>query len=77
MYLLDAGGELLALPAEWTDVVAPDTFVVVSAGRSPFHIADLLELAGLVEELAARDSAVSRRLRRDCRQDYAVRPARL
>ena len=53
-YLVDAGGELVSLPAEWTDVVAPDTFVVLSAGRSPFHVADLLELAHLVEELAAR-----------------------
>jgi len=47
-YLVDAGGELVSLPAEWTDVVAPDTFVVVSAGRSPFHVADLIELADLV-----------------------------
>ena len=54
MYLLDAGGELVSLPAEWTDVVVPDLFVVVAAGRSPFHVADLLELARLVEELAAR-----------------------
>jgi hypothetical protein len=54
VYLVDAGGELVSLPAKWTDVVAPDTFVVVSAGRSPFHVADLLELSHLVEELAAR-----------------------
>ncbi len=35
----------------WTDVVAGDPFVVVSAGRSPFRTADLLELAELVGEL--------------------------
>ena len=51
---MDAGGELVSLPTEWTDMVAPDIFVVVSAGRSPFHVADLLELAHLVEELADR-----------------------
>ncbi|MDQ6726249.1 MAG: Y4bD/Y4pK family protein [Actinomycetota bacterium] len=54
VYLIDASGELVSLPAEWTDVVAPDIFVVVSAGRSPFHIAGLVELADLVEEIAAR-----------------------
>jgi len=54
VYLFGAGGELVALPAEWTDVVAPDPFVVLSAGRSPFHVADLVELVHLVEELASR-----------------------
>jgi hypothetical protein len=39
------------LPAEWTDVVLEDPFVVVSAGRSPFRTADLLKLAELVGEL--------------------------
>ena len=53
-YVVGAGGELVSVPAAWTDVVVPDTFVVVSAGRSPFHVADLVELAHLVEELAAR-----------------------
>ena len=47
----DDAGELACLPAEWTDVVPGDPFVVVSAGRSPFRTADLLELAELVEEL--------------------------
>lgn len=54
VYLFGASGELVALPAEWTDVVAPDPFVVLSAGRSPFHVADLVELVHLVEELASR-----------------------
>ena len=44
-------GELVCLPAEWTDVVPGDPFVVVSAGRSPFRTADLLELAELIGEL--------------------------
>ena len=44
-------GELVCLPAEWTDVVPEDPFVVVSAGRSPFRTADLLELAKLIGEL--------------------------
>lgn len=33
-------GQLVSLPAEWTDVVPPDPFVVISGGRSPFHIDD-------------------------------------
>lgn len=56
VYVLDDHDELVSLPAEWTDVVRPDPFVVVSGGRSPFHVTDLLELARLVEELKARRS---------------------
>ena len=53
VYVLDPDGLLLSLPAEWTDVVAEDPFVVVSAGRSPFHTAGLLELAELVGRMRA------------------------
>ena len=48
VYIYDAADELVSLPAEWTDVVAAVPFVVVSAGRSPFRVADLLELSELV-----------------------------
>jgi Family of unknown function (DUF5372) len=48
VYFFDDAGELACLPAEWTDVAAGDPFVVVSAGRSAFRTADLLELAGLL-----------------------------
>jgi len=54
VYFRDAAGELVSLPAAWTDAVAPDPFVIVSAGRSAFRIADLVELTGLVAELASR-----------------------
>lgn len=57
VYVYDPAGELVSLPTEWTDAVAPDPFVVVSAGRSPFHVADLLELSELVADLGARRSA--------------------
>jgi hypothetical protein len=43
-----------SLPADWTDLVAPDPFVVVSAGRSPFRPADLLQLAALLHDLDGR-----------------------
>ena len=49
VYFYDRKGELVSLPAEWTDVVAADAFVVVAAGRAPFHLAGLLELAELIE----------------------------
>lgn len=57
VYVYDAADDLVSLPAEWTDVVAPDPFVVVSAGRSPFRVADLVELSELVAELAGHRSA--------------------
>jgi hypothetical protein len=52
VYVYDGAGELVSLPAEWTDVAAPDAFVVVAAGRSPFHVARLLELSELVARLS-------------------------
>jgi hypothetical protein len=39
VYVFDPNGLLLSLPVEWTDVVAEDPFMVVAAGRSPFHTA--------------------------------------
>jgi hypothetical protein len=51
VYLYDGTGELVVLPVEWTDAVAADPFVVVAAGRSPFHVDGLLELAELVARL--------------------------
>lgn len=32
----------------WTSAVAVDPFVMISAGRSPFRVADLIELTKLV-----------------------------
>ena len=52
VYFFNAAAELVSLPAEWTDVVAEDPFAVVAAGRSPFHIAGLLELSELVARMA-------------------------
>jgi hypothetical protein len=51
-------GQLVSLPAEWTDVVPPDPFVVISGGRSPFHIDNLLELCELIATRRARTSDV-------------------
>jgi hypothetical protein len=40
-----------SLPATWTDVVAVDAFVALSAGRSYFRPDDLLQLASLLRDL--------------------------
>jgi hypothetical protein len=57
VYFYDCGGELVSLPAEWTDVVAEDPFVVVAAGRSPFHVDGLLKLSAMLEQKAGEGSA--------------------
>jgi uncharacterized protein DUF5372 len=56
VYVCDERGALVSLPAEWTDVVAEDPFVVIAAGRVPFHAACLLELAELVMRLSSGDA---------------------
>jgi len=44
-------GQLTSIPAQFTDVDPPDPFVVVSAGRTPFTVRDLIALAELLEGL--------------------------
>jgi hypothetical protein len=39
---------LLALPAAWTDIVAPDPFVLAAHGRSLFRTQDLWELVRIL-----------------------------
>ena len=51
VYVFSDAGELVSLPAEWTDVAPADPFVVVAAGRAPFRTADLLKLADEVARL--------------------------
>ena len=50
-YFHDDHGQLRALSVGWTSLGADDPFVVVSAGRSAFRTADLLELFGLLQAL--------------------------
>jgi hypothetical protein len=51
IFYRDPDGYLLSLPTCWTSVEPEDPFVVVSAGRSRFRAADLLDLAALTLEL--------------------------
>jgi hypothetical protein len=43
---------ICSVPPQWTDTVASDPEVIMGAGRALFRVADLLELASLVEHLA-------------------------
>jgi hypothetical protein len=43
-----AEGRLDSVPARWTDLVAPDPFVAISAGRALSRVEDLLALVRLV-----------------------------
>ena len=52
MYVRDDGGELVSLPAEWTDAVPVDPFEVVACGRAPFHLDGLIALSELLASLA-------------------------
>src|SRR5438093_2210242 len=48
---------LLWLPARWTSVEAEDPFIVVSAGRSHFRAADLIDLAALIAAFRRGEAA--------------------
>lgn len=50
-YRRPADDQLRALPAKWTDVIDPDPFVVMAAGRSLFRVEDLLSLGSLLAEM--------------------------
>jgi Family of unknown function (DUF5372) len=60
VFFLLEDGTLTSMPTAWTDVVEPDVFRMVAAGRSPFRVMDLLALAELIE---ARRSTSGRRRR--------------
>ena len=51
----DGPGRLLGLPIGWTSLADADPFVVMAAGRSPLHFADLLRLVALIEGLEKKE----------------------
>lgn len=57
VFFLDENATLKSLPAGWTDVDAPDVFVVMAAGRSALRAEDLLALAELVAQARPGDRA--------------------
>jgi hypothetical protein len=48
------GGTVCSVPQQWTDFVAPAPEIVISKHRALFRVADLLELARLVDQLGTR-----------------------
>jgi hypothetical protein len=46
-----------SVPPQWTDLVPPDPEIVMGRHRGLFRVADLLELAKLVEELSKEKSS--------------------
>jgi hypothetical protein len=44
-----------SVPPQWTDLVAPGPEIVIGEHRALFRVADLLELARLVDRLGRRD----------------------
>jgi hypothetical protein len=55
VYYHDRTGRLRQLPVAWTSLSTEDPVVVTGAGRSPFKLADLLELAHLLAQFQAND----------------------
>ena len=53
VFVLDEDGGQRSFPLGWTDAGDPDVFVAIAAGRSPFRIQDLLELAALIGRFKA------------------------
>ena len=49
-------GVICPVPAQWTDLVAPDPEVVMESGHSALRVVDLIELAKLTTLLGARPS---------------------
>ena len=52
-YFYNDHGDTEGIPVVWTDLVAEDPFVVLSAGRALFRVEDLLRLSELIESLEA------------------------
>jgi len=51
VYVHDATGALVHLPAQWTDAVPADPFVVIAAGRAYVRVDDLRSLRALLDAL--------------------------
>jgi len=51
-------GTVRAVPPQWTDLAAPDPEIVMGKKRALFRLADLLDLAGLVDQLRKSESAI-------------------
>ena len=48
VYFHDDAGQLRRLPAAWTSAALRSPFEVLAGSRSPFRVADLLQLVALI-----------------------------
>ncbi len=48
---------ICSVPQQWTDLVAPDPEIILGKHRALFRVADLLDLARLVDQLSRRNFA--------------------
>jgi uncharacterized protein DUF5372 len=48
---------ICSVPPQWTDFVVPDPEIVMGGYRALFRVADLLELARLLDRLGRRESS--------------------
>jgi hypothetical protein len=58
VYYLDGVGELVSIPAQWTDAVPADPFTVVAAGRSALRVGELLRLVKSVKDWKEKSTEV-------------------
>jgi hypothetical protein len=50
------GDAVCSVPPQWTDLVGPDPEIVMGRQRALLRVADLVELARLVDRLSRRDA---------------------
>ena len=58
MFYFDCNGTQRSFATNLTDVLPPDAFVEVSAGRAAFRVADLLELRERLDRHLAKCGGV-------------------
>jgi hypothetical protein len=49
-------GAVCSVRPQWTDVIAPDPEIILGGQRALLRVADLLELARLVDRLSGHDT---------------------
>jgi hypothetical protein len=67
-------GVICPVPAQWTDLVAPDPEVVMGRGRSALRVVDLIELAKLTTLLGERRSSTEGKA---CKDNFAASVKRI
>jgi hypothetical protein len=59
VYYQDDNGRLCSVPVGWTSIFPPDPLVCIAKGRSPFRVADLLELSRLIQGILIQESELN------------------